>query len=392
MRLGRKRRIQVIVMTLFVAAVAYAKVEGPDAGYTGAPGDIGNCVDCHDTFHQANVGPGSVKLLNLPAVYNPGQQYTINVSVQQSGRVRFGFQLTAIDKTGSRAGTLSPLDGSTQVNADTGPGGRQYIEHTEAGTLASIAGSRTWQLRWTAPDHDLGTVSFFVAGNAANNSGDNQGDYIYTNSGFVDSTTSHVTVEFDAEPSGQTLEAGSHFNIGWSTTGPSNIDNVELRYSTDDGATFPIANLIFSSTDPSVSSFDWMIPDKPTTLARLRILVGKKSGDAVQVITDRFIIVGSGGGPTPPAITGATANGKQLFVSGAGFQEGAKLYSCDSCENPSSEGTKLKKVSNDPDTPTTLLISKKGGKTISPGSTVLLQVKNPDGTKSDPFEFTRPVQ
>jgi hypothetical protein len=388
----RKQRIQAVVLVLFVVAVAYAKVEGPDPGYTGAPGDIGNCVDCHDTFHQANVGPGLVKLSNLPVVYNPHQDYTVTVTTQQSGRVRFGFQLTAVDTTGRRAGTFAALDGTTQVLPDTGAGGRQYIEHTEQGTLAAIAGSRTWQVRWTAPDTDIGTVVFYVAGNAANNSGDNQGDYIYTSSGFVDSTASHVTVAFESDPSGQTLDAGSHFNIDWTTTGDSNIDNIELRYSTDDGATFPITNLIFSSTDPSISQFDWTVPDKATNQAKVRILVGKKSGDAVQIISDRFTIVGSGGGPPVPVITGASASGKKLFVGGEAFGLGAKVYWCDSCEQPSKDGAKLKKVSNDVENPTTLLISKKGGKQIAPGSTVLLQVKNPDGTLSEPFEYMRPIQ
>src|SRR5437773_2672801 len=126
-----RKRIQVVIVILFATAVAYAKITGPDAGYTNAPGDLGNCTACHDTFHDPNVGPGSVRMNNVPAVYTPGQQYTLSVTVQQNNRQRFGFQLTAIDQNGSRAGTLESLGSDTQVNAETGAGGRQYIEHTE---------------------------------------------------------------------------------------------------------------------------------------------------------------------------------------------------------------------------------------------------------------------
>jgi len=367
------------VVVLFVAVVAYAKREGPDAGYTGAPGDIGTCVFCHDTYEQPNVGPGSVRVDNVPAVYTPGQQYAINVTTQQGGRVRFGFQLTALDKNAARAGTLSSLDGNTQVNSDTGFGGRQYIEHTEPGTEAQIAGSKTWQLRWTAPDTDIGTVIFYFAGNAANNNGGPEGDYIYTSLKISDSPTSAVTVHLESQPGGQTLPAGSQYNIQWSTTGASNIDNIELRYSTDDGATFPISNLVFFTTDPSVTSYEWTVPNTPTNKARLRLRVGKMSGDAIEVISAAFTITGTGGGPPSPEILGASVSGKKLFVNGNNFQMGAVV-----------EKDGIEQNTKNDDDFSHLLICKKGGKKIKPGQVVMLTVKNPDGTLSNAFSYKQP--
>src|SRR4029453_12543439 len=108
-KLHRKEKLQSIVVILFVAVVAYAKITGPDAGYTNAPGDLGNCTACHDEFEVPNVGPGSIRMNDFPAVYNPGQQYTVSVTVQQANRQRYGFQLTALDKNGNRAGTLQLL-------------------------------------------------------------------------------------------------------------------------------------------------------------------------------------------------------------------------------------------------------------------------------------------
>jgi hypothetical protein len=63
---------------------------------------------------------------------------------------------------------------------------------------------------------------------------------------------------------------------------------------------------------------------------------------------------------------------------------------CESCSTPVSEGDKVKKTGNDPDNPTTLITARKAGKSIGRGQTVVLQVRNPDGTASEAFAFTRP--
>jgi hypothetical protein len=380
-KLHGKERLQALVLILFVTAVAYAKITGPDSGYTNAPGDLGNCTSCHDTFHDPNVGPGSVRMTGVPAVYNPGQQYTVAVIVQQGNRQRFGFQLTALDQNGSKAGTLESLGSETQVNPETGAGGRQYIEHTELGTFPNGASSRTWQVRWTAPATDIGTVRFWFAGNAANGDGTNQNDYIYTSSASSDSPTSVVTVALQSEPAGMVLAAGSHYQIDWTVTGLSNIDNVELRYSTDDGATFPINNLILSTTDATTTSFDWTVPNTPSTQAIIRILVGKKSGDAVQALSGVFTITGDGSAALPE-ITGASAGAKKLFVFGQNFAIGAVVEV---------NGNEVATV-NDGDDPSHFLRCKKGAKKIAPGSIATLVVRNPDGTVSPPFPFPRPLE
>lgn len=380
-RLNGTRRLQTIILVLFVTSVAYAKITGPDAGYTDAPGDLGNCTACHDSFEIPNVGPGSVNLTGAPAVYSPGQQYSLSITVQQNNRHRFGFQMTAIDQNGNRAGTLASVTSDSQINPETGVGDRQYIEHTEIGTTATGANSRTWVIRWTAPSTDMGTVSFWFAGNAANDSGDNQGDYIYTKHVSSDSPTSHVTVALESQPGGLVLPAGSQYMLSWSLTGVSNIDNVEVRYSTDDGATFPISNQVFFTTDPSVTSFNWTIPNTPTTHGVVRVLVGKKSGDAVQVLSSSFTITGDGS-VSLPAISSASTSAKKLFVFGQNFAIGAIVEL-----NGNDQATL-----NDDNDPSHFLRCKKGAKKIAPGSTVTLTVRNPDGTRSAPFTFNRPPE
>jgi len=382
-----------LILFLAMSLVVYAKVTGPEAGYTGASGDLGTCVACHDTYHTENVGPGSVAVSGGPigGIYQLGQAYTLTITVQQSNRQRYGFQLTAIDKTLKRAGTFTTLNSETQVNSDTGAGGRQYIEHTQLGTTPNGTNLRTWQVRWTAPSSDVGTVRFNIAGNAANGDGTNQNDYIYTNSAITDSVTSFVGVTLASDPTGQTLQAASVFHVMWSTSGTVNIDNIEVRYSTDDGATFPITNQIFFTTDASATTADWTVPTLLSTKAVLRVRVGKKSGDVVETRSGRFIIT-DGSGPVGPVIFSASVkSNKKLIVNGQNFGDGATLYLCSECTTPVTEGNKVKQVSNNEETPTTSLTAKKAGKTIERGSTVILQVKNPDGTLSEPFAFTRPL-
>ncbi len=82
-----------------------------------------------------------------------------------------------------------------------------------------------------------------------------------------------------------------------------------------------------------------------------------------------------------PAITGAEISGKNLLVSGSGFDKNAKIL-IDGQEQ---------KTKNDKTNPSGTLIGKKAGKKIAPGQSVTLQVRNPDGSLSNQIPFTRPV-
>jgi hypothetical protein len=379
-RLKGKKKIQAVVLVLLITAIAYASASGPEARYTGAPGDINSCVQCHDTYHEANVGPGSVRITNNPAVYEPGQPYTVTVTVQQSARQKYGFQLTAIDSNGNKAGQLTPINSDTQVNSQTGTGGREYIQHSQSGTLPNGQGSRTWQVRWTAPSTDIGTVRFFVAGNAANGNGANDSDYIYTNTALSESPTTVVTLTLETQPTGQTLVAGSKYLIDWTVTNPSNVDSYELRYSTDDGMTFPITNLITpnSITDPAVTSYEWTVPNVSSTQARLRVLAATKSGTAIEVKSDKFTITGDGSVQIP-RITNAEVIGKHLYVDGVNLKTDGKVEMDGVTQKTSYESA-------------TRLKCKKAGKKIAKGQEVDLVIKFPDGSRTDVFVWVRPSQ
>ncbi len=381
--LSNKHKIYAALLVTLITIVAYASQFGPERGHTGAPGDLGDCTVCHDDRIPANSGGGRVQIGNAPAVYQPGQSYTLTVMVQDSspGRRRWGFQLTAIDTAGNKAGALSPLGGDTQI-ATTGSsvGDRVYIEHSQVGTAPGATGGHTWQFRWTAPSTDVGTVSFFAAGNAADNSDSNRNDNIYTTTASSESPTTVVGVSLTSVLDNQILAIGQRYAITWSSTNQSSIDGYELRYSTDDGATFPISNLIFSTTDAGVTNYDWTVPNKPTSQGRLRIQALPKSGSTpAEARSGRFSIAG-GAGQTLPSITSANVQGKKLFVTGDHFQDGAIVVL----------GEDDQKTRNDDADPTHSLICKKAGRLIDPGATVTLKVRNPDGSLSNSYSLVRP--
>lgn len=209
----------------FGAAVAVSSVHyanGPAASKTGAPA-IGShpaeglCTDCHMTddgnggwVPNLNLPGGQVRVLDLPQYYMPGRTYTLRVELASDSAAsanvfvpRWGFQLTAVEAaTGDGAGTFSVADTTVlHVKPAIHPqlAGRWYVEHALAGLHEGDLGPVEWSFDWTAPTQPMGTIHFYVAGNAANGSEEPSGDYIYTASAAIlDTTTSARTVTWGA--------------------------------------------------------------------------------------------------------------------------------------------------------------------------------------------------
>jgi uncharacterized protein (TIGR03437 family) len=172
----------------------FAHSYGPPPRVTGAPGDNARaCTQCH--AGTLNSGTGSVKiLLQSGPVYIPGVKQRVTVQLADPLQQRWGFELTArlnSDLANGQAGDLIPVDNFTQVICeDAAPkpcaSGVSFIEHTSAGTRNGTKGGATFQFDWTPPSENVGPVTFYVAGNAANGDGNFTGDLIYTSSVQLD--------------------------------------------------------------------------------------------------------------------------------------------------------------------------------------------------------------
>lgn len=156
------------------------------AGATGSPGEqTCNQSNCHAGSTNNSMG-GSVTLTSSDLVnweYTPGQTYTLTATVTQQGRPLFGIGLEALLTSGANAGTLTPGTGTTTKNATILGNSRKNIVHNlNAGLTAN---GHSFTFTWTAPTTDVGPITMYFAGVAANNNEDETGDYVYNASQVV---------------------------------------------------------------------------------------------------------------------------------------------------------------------------------------------------------------
>lgn len=161
--------------------IAYAFPAGPDPGRTAAPGEL-SCAtsECHGTAR--NTGPGKFIII-VPEQYEPGHTYQITVrhETTDTTRTRWGFQLTTLNASNAKAGTLQNINGFTSIINNAGPNrSRDYIQHNITGTFQGQTVRANWTFNWIAPDRNVGQITFYAAGNQANNDGTSSGDQIYS--------------------------------------------------------------------------------------------------------------------------------------------------------------------------------------------------------------------
>lgn len=194
---------------LALISFSFAAEDNDDgrAGHTGSPGEQ-TCAKSGCHAGSAVNGPNGSVSISAPDLVNgqyvPGQQYTINVTVSNPGRDLFGLGFEALQSSGANAGILSPGVGTHILNATVQGNSRASITHLQNGGASQD--QHTFTFTWTAPSTNIGNVTFYVAGNAANGNGSTSGDLIYTASQVVPpSTTSSVedimnTVNVNAYP------------------------------------------------------------------------------------------------------------------------------------------------------------------------------------------------
>jgi uncharacterized protein (TIGR03437 family) len=192
-----RRALQWLLLAALSVAL-YGFSTGPPVGFSGVPSDNNPlaCTQCHRS-NPLNSGPGRVRIQAEP--YMPGATQTIRVTVEDPEAVRWGFQMAARLKSDDTRqagdfGTTADVQVRCKPNNRNAPCGddHQYAMHTQPGTSVGTTGSRTFEIPWTAPATNVGPVVFYVAANAANNSGNNVGDQIYTSTMEVAAATCNI--------------------------------------------------------------------------------------------------------------------------------------------------------------------------------------------------------
>lgn len=142
---------------------------GAPTATSGAPGET-SCAagGCHNSWE--NSGPGSLTININPDNYVPGTVHSISVSIIDTSKVKYGFQLTGVDQNGKTVGSFTSTGGLLVQ-----PGfEKQYVGHQGAGTNSS------WSILWHAPANAVGEITFYASGNAADGDQTPNGDNIYT--------------------------------------------------------------------------------------------------------------------------------------------------------------------------------------------------------------------
>jgi hypothetical protein len=192
----KKSRLFIPLIGLAFIATGF-NFEDPNgqAGAAGSPSES-TCSrsGCHtgstDNSEGGSVTVSSSNLTNWE--YVPGTTYNISVTVAEAGISTWGFATEILKANGDNAGTLIAGSGTHILTANVGGFSRRSVTQTSAG---SGANSKTYNFTWTAPATDVGPVTIYAVGNAANGDGGRQGDHIYSTSQVVNPATSNGVAE-----------------------------------------------------------------------------------------------------------------------------------------------------------------------------------------------------
>jgi len=219
-----------LALLLLTPAALLAESAMPAIGYTGAPADHNgqNCSTCHNSFGAAV--QNSSALTVQVSDYNPYIPQTIRIIVPAPQANAYGFQITireVSDETLS-SGTFSPPgsnstsssdvqvvcdDGSLFGSAAPCTTARQFAE--QSGAQRSVAGMPLeFDVEWTPPEQEVGTLHVYVAVVAGNGDGTPAGDHVYT---FVGTIANVGACSLNKRPTVQTAVNAASFQPPFSS-------------------------------------------------------------------------------------------------------------------------------------------------------------------------------
>lgn len=226
----------------------------PPSNYSGAPGG-GICRDCHNSF-ALNSGGGGVTVNGLPSTFQPGQTYPFSITISHgtADRTRWGFEINARNAANTGIGTFASSNPNAALD-----GGPSEIAHFGAVFTAPSASYTYTNLSWTAPatiNNGDNSVTFYIAGNAANGNGNNQGDYIYSNTAFI-------TLPVQMQSLSCNIIEDYKVKIDWATASEKDSKEFIVEKS-DDNTRFYEAGRVAALGSSSAGKAYSFIDDKPS--------------------------------------------------------------------------------------------------------------------------------
>ena len=257
------KKLVLLMAVCVISLVAFTSEKMSDngkAGYTGSYGEL-YCTDCHSTY-ALGAGGGSVALTstNMSAwTYDPGVTYHMVATVSRTGNSLFGICVEALTTANVNAGTLVITNtAKTSIKTKTVSGvSRRSVVHTlNAGQGTN---SYAFTFDWTAPASNIGDVSFFFTGVAANSNGNENGDYVYYGSQVVGYNVNNSISELTSvkEISVYPMPVQDHFTMNYEL---KNTGSVSINLYNIQGAI--VSNLSHKVMSPGNYSDNFYLPEQ----------------------------------------------------------------------------------------------------------------------------------
>lgn len=260
--MNRKIQLNVLIGLFFIIFLCSAinNASGPGGGYTNAPSET-SCVSCHGgSLITTGTQLNSLRFKGnfTGSGYIPDSTYNLEVTFRQSGRSKFGFQITALNSANEPIGTFTNTNNRTSrvtrtINSRT----REYIQHTSTGTASVASDSTRWTFDWKAPNTNVGKITFYVVVMATdNNNQSNSGDLVYAKT-------------FEVNPSNLLPKATASTN----TSPLCNNSDIQLN----------------GSGTNSTNSYSWRIVNGSPTTSNVQnpIVTWSSSGQRIAILTVR---------------------------------------------------------------------------------------------------------
>ena len=167
------------MLIIYCFQFLYGYSNNPPNGRTGAPGQT-TCAsgNCHNSY-PLNSGSGEI-FIEGPTTYNPGEIINFTIYINQNNQDRWGFELCSLTDEMNQGGIINNIDiENTSISSTSGI---TYLKQTNSGTYNGYQNGVEWGFEWEAPTTNLGPITFYFSGNAANGNGTRTGDYIYIDS------------------------------------------------------------------------------------------------------------------------------------------------------------------------------------------------------------------
>jgi hypothetical protein len=145
MKIPFRRIVLPMVPLAIVCGLAFAG--SSYKGYSGASGTLRCASSCHGSTG------GTLTVSGIPAVYTPGQSYTIVIGHTGSTKIRNYNASSRVGSTTTIAGVFTAVTNAVSYSVSAESGMRSSPNEVDSSVFS-----------WTAPSSGTGAVTFYIAG------------------------------------------------------------------------------------------------------------------------------------------------------------------------------------------------------------------------------------